>query len=184
MVLSLDLTKRYSVADYLAWLDDVRREFIDGFIHFMAEPTFEHADICWNIASNLKNTIKDKGCNWQVFCSPVDVCLPKNGETNEDKIFTVVQPDNFVVCDKSKRRNDKCYGVTDMIVEILSPTIKKKDLIIKHQLYEKVVVKEYWVANSKLKSMTVYFMQENGEYDESVDYASDETFPLTYSMDI
>jgi len=36
--LHLDLTKRYSYADYLTWFDDVRRELIDGFIHLMSEP--------------------------------------------------------------------------------------------------------------------------------------------------
>ena len=33
MELQLDLTKRYTYADYLTWLDDKRRELIDGFIN-------------------------------------------------------------------------------------------------------------------------------------------------------
>jgi len=35
MELSLDLTKRYSYADYLTWLDDKRRELWGGFIKLM-----------------------------------------------------------------------------------------------------------------------------------------------------
>ena len=34
--LVLDLNKRYTYADYLTWMDDVRRELIDGFIKMMA----------------------------------------------------------------------------------------------------------------------------------------------------
>jgi len=32
MELTLDLSKRYTYADYLTWADDVRRELIEGFI--------------------------------------------------------------------------------------------------------------------------------------------------------
>ena len=36
--LNLDASKRYTYADYLTWLDDKRRELIDGFIHLMSAP--------------------------------------------------------------------------------------------------------------------------------------------------
>ena len=32
MELVLDLKKRYTYADYLTWMDNVRRELIEGFI--------------------------------------------------------------------------------------------------------------------------------------------------------
>ena len=35
-VLNLDETKRYTYADYLTWLDDKRRELINGFIRLMS----------------------------------------------------------------------------------------------------------------------------------------------------
>ena len=43
--LNLDLSKRYTYADYLTWFDDVRRELIDGFIHLMSAPARIHAQI-------------------------------------------------------------------------------------------------------------------------------------------
>ena len=33
--LNLDLSKRYTYAGYLTWMDDVRRELFDGFIKQM-----------------------------------------------------------------------------------------------------------------------------------------------------
>ena len=177
MEFSLDLTKRYTLADYLTWIDDVRRELIDGLISLMAAPTYEHADVSRNIVLKLDNAVKNNRCDCKLYYAPVDVCLPENGETDDDKIYTVVQPDIFVVCDKSKLRNGKCYGAPDMIVEILSPTNRKKDLITKHQLYEKAGVREYWIANPKSKNVTTYIMQNNGEYDDGIEYILDEKIP-------
>ena len=36
MELSLDLTKRYTYADYLTWADDKVCELIDGFVKMMS----------------------------------------------------------------------------------------------------------------------------------------------------
>jgi Uma2 family endonuclease len=120
--------------------------------------------------------------------APIDVCLPENGETENNKIYTVVQPDVFVVCDQHKLEEGRCLGAPDMIVEILSPSNKKKDLITKHQLYEKAGVREYWIANPKIKYITVYIMQDNGEYDDGTDYALNEKIPVNifdgYLIDI
>jgi hypothetical protein len=38
MELSLDLSKRYTYADFLTWVDDVGRELVDGFVKLMAVP--------------------------------------------------------------------------------------------------------------------------------------------------
>ena len=46
--LHLDNTKRYTYADYLTWVDDKRRELIDGFIYLMSAPIFEGLKIDLN----------------------------------------------------------------------------------------------------------------------------------------
>jgi hypothetical protein len=43
--LDLDESIRYTYADYLTWLDDKRRELIDGFIHLMSAPVRRHAGV-------------------------------------------------------------------------------------------------------------------------------------------
>ena len=43
--LDLDESQRYTYADYLTWLDDKRRELINGFIHLMFAPNELHARI-------------------------------------------------------------------------------------------------------------------------------------------
>ena len=95
--LSLDLTKRYSYADYLTWIDDVRRELIDGVVSLMAGTSIKHGDVSRNLSWRLETILRNKKGACKVYYAPIDVCLPKNGETENDKIYTVVQPDIFVV---------------------------------------------------------------------------------------
>jgi len=176
--LVLDLNKRYSYADYLTWIDDVRRELIDGFIRMMGGTSWKHGDVCGNISWDLRAYLKSNKCNCKVYTAPIDVLLPKNGETENGKIFDVVQPDIFVVCGGWKGGENAFRGAPDMIVEILSPSNRKKDQIEKFHLYQRAGVREYWIADPKLKAVTVYVMQENGEYDDGEVYQTGEKVPV------
>ena len=98
----LDPEKRYSYADYLTWVDDKRRELFDGVVRMMAGPLTVHSVISTNIVGRVWYFIRRRRGKCKVFHSPIDVRLPKNGETADDEIFTVVQPDIVVVCDPSK----------------------------------------------------------------------------------
>jgi len=178
MELTLDLTKRYTYADYLTWLDDIRRELIDGFINMMAAPTWDHADISYNISLQLGVHLLNSNCGCKVFHAPFDVLLPNGGEAEPDKVYNVVQPDVCVVCDLSKKVDGKCYGAPDLIVEVLSPSTRKKDLQKKYALYEKAGVSEYWIADPKAKTLTVYILQPDGEYDDGAVYIMGEKAPV------
>ena len=125
MELSLDLNKRYSYADYLTWLDDKARELINGFIKMMSAPRVEHAEIIKNINWQFESIVRKNKGKCKVFFAPFDVRFPKKGETDDDKIDTVVQPDICVICDLSKL-----------------------DVTEKFSLYEVSGVKEYWIVHS------------------------------------
>ena len=176
--LALNLNKRYSYADYLSWMDDVRRELIDGFIKMMAGTNRNHGKVVKNITWYLESAVRQHKGNCEVYFAPIDVLLPKNGETENDKIYDVVQPDIFVVCGGWKGDINAFLGAPDMIVEILSPSNRKKDIIEKFYLYQRAGVREYWIADPKIKSVTVYIMQENGEYDDGEVYQVGEKIPV------
>jgi len=176
--LALDLKKRYTYADYLAWIDDVRRELIDGFIKMMAGTSLKHGDVSGNISWHLKAYLKKNKCGCKVYYAPIDVLLPKNGETEDDKIYNVVQPDIFVVCGEHKCDANAYLGAPDMIVEILSTSNRKRDLVEKFLLYQKSGVREYWIADPKVKTVTVYIMQQDGEYDNGEVYQTGEKIPV------
>ena len=179
MELSLDLNKRYTYADYLTWLDDKTRELIHGCIYEMSQtPRLNHAIARKNISWHLDTIVRNNNGKCEVFTAPFDVRFPKQGETADDKIDTVVQPDICVICDSSKLDERGCCGAPDMIVEILSPSTLKKDVNDKFALYEASGVKEYWVVHPGDKAVTVFILQEDGKYDDGTLYESEGKVPV------
>ena len=169
-VLNLDESKCYTYADYLTWLDDKRRELINGFIHLMSAPMRVHAVLSRRIAYPMINHIEINNGNCQVFYAPFDVRIPKSkNETDDKQIYTVVQPDICVVCNPEQLDEKGCLGAPDMIVEILSASTRKYDLTEKFNLYEASGVKEYWVVAPK-EDVTVYLLQDDGKYDKGTVY--------------
>jgi Uma2 family endonuclease len=162
--------KRYSYADYLTWTDDKMREIIDGVVYLFAAPVREHAEAIAPLFARAWWYIRKRKGKCKIYTAPFDVRLPTNGETDNDKIFNVVQPDICVICDRSKLDKDGCIGAPDLIVEVISPSTGKRDLNQKFNLYEKAGVKEYWVVYPKIKAVCVYILQEDGKYDEGTTY--------------
>ena len=97
--LNLDESKRYTYADYLTWLDDKRRELINGFIHLMSAPMRVHAHVSMELSTFIKVFLKKRKGKCRIYHAPFDVRLPLSGEIADDKIYDVVQPDICVICD-------------------------------------------------------------------------------------
>jgi len=178
MELILDLTKRYTYADYLMWLDDKRRELIDGFVHLMSAPVRIHARISMKLSLKIMTFLKDKKRECHVYHAPFDVRLPINGSKDDNKIYDVVQPDICVICDLTKLDDRGCIGAPDLIVEVLSPSTLKYDWNYKFNLYEKAGVREYWIVDPKGKMVNVFLLQSDGNYDNGTVYECHQKAPV------
>ena len=89
-----------------------------------------------------------------IYHAPFDVQLDRDNRT-------MVQPDIAVICDRSKLRRFGCYGAPEMVVEILSPSTARKDLLIKLNKYMKAGVQEYWLIHPDEKYVIVYTNMED-----------------------
>jgi Uma2 family endonuclease len=176
--LILDETIRYTYADYLTWLDDKRRELIDGFIHLMSCPLRRHGRVSMDISIRIGTFIKKKKGKCEVYHAPFDVRLPLLGSTDDDKIYNVVQPDICVICDLSKLDDKGCIGAPDLIVEVLSPSTLKYDWNYKFNLYEAAGVREYWIVDPKAKVVNVFLLQSDGKYDLGTVYECGQNVPV------
>jgi Uma2 family endonuclease len=176
--LELDETKRYTYADYLTWLDDKRRELIDGFIHLMSAPIRRHARASSKINYRIDTFIDKRKGKCHVYFAPFDVRLPIHGSTDDNMVYDVVQPDICVVCDMSKLDDKGCIGAPDLIVEVLSPSTLKYDWNYKYNLYEKAGVREYWIADPKAKTIAVFLLQPDGQYDLGTVYEEGQKAPV------
>ncbi|WP_373492646.1 Uma2 family endonuclease [Aquiflexum sp.] len=146
---------RYSYADYLTWQMDEMVEIIKGkvFKSAAAAPRRIHQEIALKIARKLGDYLDKKTC--KIFHAPFDVRLPVKSKKNED-IFTVVQPDICVVCDRNKLDEAGCIGAPDLIIEILSPGNNRKELKQKYEVYEESGVQEYWVIHPSEQTLLIY----------------------------
>ena len=176
--LDLDPSKRYTYADYLTWLDDKRRELINGFIHLMSAPIRRHARITSKIYSRFSNFIENNKGKCHVYFAPFDVRLPLHGSNDDDKVYNVVQPDICVICDLSKLDDKGCIGAPDLIVEVTSPSTLRRDWNYKLTLYETAGVREYWIVNPKTKLINAFILQSDGNYDDGTEYESNQKAPV------
>ncbi|MDR3188565.1 MAG: Uma2 family endonuclease [Prevotellaceae bacterium] len=166
-----DAGRQYTYADYLGWIDDVRRELINGFVCVMSAPWRKHARISSELFGVMHAYIKRHGGACEAYHAPFDVRLPVNGETADSKVRNVVQPDICVVCDLSKLDEKGCLGAPDLVVEITSPSSQKKDWVKKYNLYEQAGVKEYWIVEPDAGTITVFILQGSGKYDDGMTYS-------------
>ncbi|MFM2394395.1 MAG: hypothetical protein RLZZ546_2377 [Bacteroidota bacterium] len=151
----------YTYADYLKFEYEEMVELIRGRIFKMSPaPRTNHQIVSMNLSNIIYNSFKEKTC--RVFNAPTDVILPIANKKRETAT-TVVQPDIFVICDLSIIEDSGIFGVPDLIIEILSPHTKKKDLQNKYDVYEEAGVKEYWIAMPEQKLVEV-FVLENQKY--------------------
>ena len=142
----------YTLEDYLKLPDEQRVELIDGFFYDMAAPTTIHQSIAGFLHKKfLDHVMEHKGLCFP-FISPVDVQLDC-----DDK--TVIQPDVLIVCDRSKYRNGRVFGAPDLVVEVLSPSSRKRDLKIKLAKYYDAGVREYWIVDPEKKMLVQYDME-------------------------
>jgi len=176
--LNLDFNKRYSYADYLTWMDDVRRELHDGFIKLMTPaPSRQHQKISTNLTRVLSNFLIRKDC--EVYHAPSDVRFPKDTKNQSDKlVYTVLQPDLYVVCDLSKLDDRGCLGAPDLIIEIISPKNSQRDTRDKFEIYQEHGVREYWIVSPNDETVTVFVLDEKGKFQFKGLFAGDDKIPV------
>lgn len=162
----------YTVSDYEALPDDVRVELIDGVFYDMSAPTFLHQIIAGRVYVQLINFMDSheyKNCTPGI--SPLDVQLDQDDRT-------MVQPDVIILCDQKKNTIKRIYGAPDFVLEVLSPSTRRKDMIKKLDKYMNAGVREYWMADPEKEMVTVFdFSSENfPDY-----YTFDDQIPVAIS---
>lgn len=127
-------------------------ELIDGVIYDMAAPTNLHQQLIMEVAVQLHTFISSQKGNCKVSMAPTDVQLDCNDRT-------MVQPDILVMCNRENILRTHIYGAPDLIIEILSPSTRRKDMNLKHGKYAAAGVREYWMIDPDKKKIVVYDLE-------------------------
>lgn len=131
---------------------DLRMEFINGEIVLLSSPSTTHQEISGNLFAELREYLKGKQC--KVFYAPFDVHFSKEGFKDPD----VMQPDLIVACDVAETTNEKgrYMGTPVLVVEILSPSTRSKDMVDKLNTFMISGVRECWLVDPDQGTILVY----------------------------
>ena len=160
----------YTLDDYYALPDDTRVELIDGRIYDMTAPTIKHQDIIVKLVIILNSCIVHHNSDCKVLVSPVDVRLDR-----DDK--TMVEPDIVVICKKPEDIR-RIEGAPEFVCEVLSPSTRSKDCLLKTKKYSEAGVKEYWIIDPENEKVLVYAF-ENDPFPQT--YSFSDVIPLAIS---
>lgn len=161
----------YTIQDIRKLPDEIRVELIDGVIYDMTAPKPEHQEILLELAIAFRKCIMDAESDCKVWIAPLDVRL-----LPDDRNF--FEPDILITCDQSKFTDEYYDGAPELTVEILSPSTRRKDFLVKAPSYQKAGVREYWIVDPRDKKVRVFFFEED---DFPVVYSFDDKIPVRIS---
>jgi prevent-host-death family protein len=140
---------------HLQQRSDERYEYIDGEIYLVASPKTAHQTVITELFGIFYNFFQDTNCT--PIVAPYDIELRRTSEN-----INIVQPDMMIICDLEEKLNEADYykGVPSLVVEVLSKSTRRKDLIQKLDLYMSCGVSEYWIVNPDNQEVTVYFFED------------------------
>ena len=167
----------YTISDYLALPDDQRVELIDGVFYDMDAPSVPHQLVGGEIFYRIKSFLHGKNATCVPLIAPTDVQLDQDEKT-------IMEPDVMVVCDRSIITRPRVFGAPDFVVEVLSPSTRNKDILIKTRKYRMAGVKEYWMVDMRHERVTKMLFEPPGEEEPEGDiitlvYSFDEPVPIS-----
>lgn len=148
--------------DYFNLPDCTQYELINGILYHVNTPTTTHQLISMALsAAFFQHIHKNKG-KCVVLTAPFAVELAADDILDDDiDTDNVLQPDILVNCDPNRMTEHSCKGAPDLVVEILSPSTRKRDIQEKFFLYNNFGVKEYWVIDPEKKRICIHNFGED-----------------------
>lgn len=133
-----------------------RHELIDGELLVTPVPITKHQDVSLNLTLELAAFIRRRRLG-KLYVAPSGVRLHPD---------TLVIPDiHFVAKERRAIIGEKLTdGPPDLVIEILSPGTRRRDLHAKRNLYASFGVQEYWIVDPDAETVMVLSLAD-GRYE-------------------
>ncbi len=157
---------KFTYQDYLLLPGDKRYEIIEGELIMVPAPIPYHQDVSKSLFLLLNNYVESKNLG-KIYYAPIDVVLSDEN---------IVQPDILFI---SKKRfsiiaEKNIQGAPDLVVEIISPSTRERDRLLKRKLYAKFGVREFWLVDGEKKEVEVLTLKGKG-FEKTGLYTRNET---------
>lgn len=147
--MSRTAARRYTYADLQQFPEGEgnRYEIIDGELFVTPSPNRAHQRLVLCLARALDEFAEAHGAG-EVYVAPFDVLF------ND---INVVIPDVLFVSTArlASIEHNGVHGAPDLVIEVLSPGTRRRDLTRKRSLYEDRGVNEYWLVDAHARTVTV-----------------------------
>lgn len=156
-------------ADYIALPDDDRRELIDGVLVEVEVPTYLHERIIAHLIGLLFAWSEENG--GAVLGSGYKVRVDTHRAFMPDIQFFREEHDDFF----AEQAQGLVAGAPDLVVEVISPSSRRHDRLLKLQGYADIGVPEYWLVDADALTIERLVLTE-GAYRFVGGAGGDETF--------
>lgn len=135
--------------------DGLRHELIDGEHFVTSSPATRHQQLVGRLHFEIELCLRAHPRAGQVFVAPLDVILSPHD---------LVVPDLLLIADDQKDilTAKNVQGAPALVIEILSPSTRKRDLGIKRQLFRRAGVREYWIVDGELNRVEIHRRSADG----------------------
>jgi Uma2 family endonuclease len=140
---------RLTTEDYLGKAPTrLPQELVFGYVRDAPAPSWWHQDVVGDLYVCLRRHLETTGAG-RVCMSPVDVVL-------DHESGLVVQPDLVVI--RNERQHiikDRVRGAPDLVVEVLSPTVRIGSLDERLAWFAQYGVRECWLVHRVAREIDV-----------------------------
>jgi Uma2 family endonuclease len=151
---------RMTYEDLLALPDDgMRHELIDGEHFVTPAPSWPHQIVVGNLYRLIAHHVHAHRLG-VIFVAPLDVVFTRHDVVEPDLLFFT--PEGF----KAHVGDRNAEGPPDLAVEVLSPSTRRRDEMIKRRLYERMGVGEYWIVDPEIDAVKVFRLKA-GKYERT-----------------
>ncbi len=148
------VTRTWTYADLADWPesdDGNRYEIIDGELIVTPAPIPPHELLTIELVFRFGEVVRP-GRLGRLFTAPVDVLLPGGDALEPDLVF--IRADRLDIVGPAA-----IEGPPDIVVEILSPSTRARDLGRKMELYAALGVPEYWIVDPDARTATLFALR-------------------------
>lgn len=130
--------------------DGKRYELVEGELFVSPAPTPEHQEVTGNLFVLLRQA--QRAGHGKCYIAPLDVVFAEHTVTQPDLCF--IRRDRLEIVGPSNIR-----GAPDLMVEVLSPSTRERDVGLKLRLYARFGVPFYWVVDPATRTVRPFTLR-------------------------
>jgi len=141
------LKRKLEYRDYARLPSDGKYyEILDGRLYVTPAPSPLHQRVSKRLQRKLEDYFEARGLG-EVFNAPIDMILGRHD---------IAQPDLLVVANAGQISRRGIEGAPLLIVEVLSPSTRRRDRDVKMKRYAEMAVPHYWLVEPEARWIACY----------------------------